>query len=126
MPSIFSTVSPRFGVQLDTGGLPRAFPNIIEADGPAIPDAFKLAFAMLHRLPGLSWSLLTLAFGCWFWECGIELSAGNRYDTPGSGVSRPRGPIIWWDGWKGDGPRSLEILLYTSEITSTRDMRVSW
>jgi hypothetical protein len=79
--------------------------------------------------------------GCWFWWglgspwMGLPIlepdfgawSPEKRYDTPGWDERSPRGPIICWEECgKGEGPKSFEILLYTSERTSRKESSVWW
>ena len=87
-PSTLSTISANAGVQLRDGAPP--------AEGP-MPA--PLAFAIPHKLASLS-------------PCGTWSAPEKRYDTPGCGERRPRGPIMCWEECgNGEGPRILEILL---------------
>ena len=89
-PSTLVSISDSTGVQL-TGGFP---------PGAAAPATLTpLAFAIPHKLPSPS-------------ACGGWSPPENRYDTPGCGESRPRGPIMCCEECgNGEGPRILQILL---------------
>jgi hypothetical protein len=60
---------------------------------------------------------------CVLW---LLASDANRYDTPGYGVTDARGPRPWVEWGNEEGPRILEILLYTSDTTSRSESTVSW
>ena len=108
--SICLTVSPSVDVQLG-GGLPGPAPYI--AFAAATPDPSIDPCAMPHKL--LSPSL------------DADSAPENRYETPGWGDSSPSGPIMLWPALeKGEGPRILEILLYSSERTSRSESSVWW
>ena len=132
-PSIFRTISSQEFTQFIIEGLEKPALYINEPLRP---------LAIFHRLSFSKSPVKVLGKGCWYcWprlecDCGCKPvgvprvgglpSEGNKYDTPGCGDNKPRGPIICCAEWNGEGPRSLAILLYTSDKTSSRESRVCW